>query len=111
VLEAKETRPAEGGNETILVVEDQDAVRLFTTAALNERGYHVLELSNGDEAIAAHLNLVKPRQPGSTMRPDGIRAMSLRGYSCSTLAMPQASSASVPPWGTGRFDSNSAPAP
>jgi PAS domain S-box-containing protein len=40
-----------GGDETILVVEDQDSVRSFTTAALIQHGFHVLESSCGDEAI------------------------------------------------------------
>jgi two-component system cell cycle sensor histidine kinase/response regulator CckA len=43
----------EGGSETILVVEDQEAVRSFTKAALTLYGYQVLEASDGDEAIAA----------------------------------------------------------
>jgi PAS domain S-box-containing protein len=42
----------EGGSETILVVEDQTAVRSFTKAALTLYGYQVLEASDGDEAIA-----------------------------------------------------------
>ncbi|HMD69759.1 MAG TPA: PAS domain S-box protein [Bryobacteraceae bacterium] len=60
VREETEVRPqAEGGSETILVVEDQDSVRFFTTDALNRHGYRVLESSNGDEAIA-----VARRHPG-----------------------------------------------
>jgi len=44
--------PTGEGAETILVVEDQEAVRAFTAAALRQRGYQVLEASNGTEAIA-----------------------------------------------------------
>ena len=44
--------PTERGSETILVVEDQKAVRSFTKAALKQYGYHVIEASDGDEAIA-----------------------------------------------------------
>jgi two-component system, cell cycle sensor histidine kinase and response regulator CckA len=42
---------AGGGGETILVVEDQEAVRLYTKAALRHYGYHVLEASGGAEAV------------------------------------------------------------
>ena len=42
----------ERGNETILVVEDEPSVRSFTVAALKRYGYHVIEASDGDEAIA-----------------------------------------------------------
>jgi two-component system cell cycle sensor histidine kinase/response regulator CckA len=41
-----------GGSETVLLVEDQDAVREFTTTLLEEFGYRVLEASNGPDAIA-----------------------------------------------------------
>jgi PAS domain S-box-containing protein len=44
--------PPQPGDETILVVEDQSSVRAFAVAALQECGYHVLEASNGDEAIS-----------------------------------------------------------
>ena len=43
---------AERGNETILVVEDEKSVRSFTVAALRRYGYHVIEASDGDEAMA-----------------------------------------------------------
>jgi two-component system cell cycle sensor histidine kinase/response regulator CckA len=42
----------ENGNETILVVEDEKSVRSFAVAALKRYGYHVIEASDGDEAIA-----------------------------------------------------------
>jgi two-component system cell cycle sensor histidine kinase/response regulator CckA len=44
--------PMEGGSETILVVEDQEAVRSFMKIALQGYGYHVLEASNGKRALA-----------------------------------------------------------
>lgn len=43
------------GSETILLVEDEDAVRLFSARALREKGYHVLEANSGDAA----LNIIK----------------------------------------------------
>jgi len=38
------------GGETILVVEDQDAVRRITKKILSVYGYHILEAADGDEA-------------------------------------------------------------
>jgi signal transduction histidine kinase len=43
------------GGETILLVEDADAVRNVVRRALTRMGYHVLEASNGPEAIAVAL--------------------------------------------------------
>ena len=60
LTEAKDiSGPAEGGDETILIVEDQEAVRSFTTVALEGYGYHVLEAPNGRTALA-----VAKRYPG-----------------------------------------------
>jgi PAS domain S-box-containing protein len=46
-----------GGSETILVVEDQPAVRQFAASVLRDLGYRVLEVGSGAEALgvsAAH---------------------------------------------------------
>ncbi len=40
------------GNETILVAEDERAVRLFVERVLTRAGYRVLTAANGDEALA-----------------------------------------------------------
>ena len=40
------------GNERILVVEDNDALRAYATEALRELGYHILEAHNGAAAVA-----------------------------------------------------------
>ena len=40
-----------GGDETILVVEDEPAVREIMTHVLRDCGYDVLEASDGPEAI------------------------------------------------------------
>ena len=49
--------PAEqrSGGETILLVEDADAVRNVVRRALSKMGYHVLEASNGPQAIGVAL--------------------------------------------------------
>jgi len=44
--------PAPGGNETILLTEDQDAVRVLVCKVLNSKGYKVLEASRGEEALS-----------------------------------------------------------
>jgi len=43
----------EKGSETILLVEDQEAVRSFAVAALQQCGYGIIEASDGEEAIVA----------------------------------------------------------
>jgi len=44
-------QPGPGGNETILVVEDEPAVRKLVTRTLTQRGYQIIEAANGQEAL------------------------------------------------------------
>jgi signal transduction histidine kinase/CheY-like chemotaxis protein/CHASE3 domain sensor protein len=44
--------PADGGHETILVVEDDDGVRAAVTDMLNDLGYSVLRAGNAEQALA-----------------------------------------------------------
>ncbi|MDP3371588.1 MAG: response regulator [Candidatus Paracaedibacteraceae bacterium] len=39
------------GNETIMLVEDEDAVRLFSARALRDKGYTIIEAENGNKAL------------------------------------------------------------
>jgi two-component system cell cycle sensor histidine kinase/response regulator CckA len=41
------------GNETVLVVEDEESVRKLTCQALRTYGYHVIEAASGGEALLA----------------------------------------------------------
>ncbi|MGH9432301.1 MAG: PAS domain S-box protein, partial [Terriglobia bacterium] len=47
---APELRPA-GGHETVLLVEDEDALRFMVREVLSAAGYNVLEATEGDEAL------------------------------------------------------------
>ncbi|MEJ0062726.1 MAG: ATP-binding protein [Alphaproteobacteria bacterium] len=85
------------GAGTILLVEDEDAVRIFSSRALRNKGYMVLEARNGEEAIAvvekegAKIDLlisdvVMPQMDGPTMiaivrekRPD-LKVIFISGY-------------------------------
>jgi len=42
---------ADGGNETILLVEDHEGLRGYSSGVLRELGYDVLEASDSDEAL------------------------------------------------------------
>jgi two-component system cell cycle sensor histidine kinase/response regulator CckA len=80
VAQASEHAPAARdvtGQDTILLVEDEEAVRSFAARALRMRGYDVLEASGGEEALEIvqsgadiHLivtDVVMPNMDGPTM--------------------------------------------
>jgi two-component system cell cycle sensor histidine kinase/response regulator CckA len=85
------------GSETVLVVEDEPSVRALAVRILRERGYTVIEASNGKDALRTaheyageiHLvltDVVMPEMNGKVLvsqikaaRP-GIRALFVSGY-------------------------------
>ena len=87
-----------GGNETVLLAEDEPLVRSLIASTLHDRGYHVLQACNGKEALevaqkhssqAIHLlltDLVMPYMGGvelarqfKSLRPD-TRVLFTSGY-------------------------------
>jgi two-component system cell cycle sensor histidine kinase/response regulator CckA len=85
------------GSGTVLLVEDEDAVRSFAARALGQRGYRVLEATTGTEALevfASHhgdvdlvvSDVVMPEMDGPTLmkhlrseRPD-LKIIFISGY-------------------------------
>ncbi len=85
------------GQDTILLVEDEDAVRSFAARALRMRGYHVMEANGGEaglEIVRKHpgaidllvTDVVMPGMDGPTLvraarrlRPD-MRILFMSGY-------------------------------
>jgi two-component system cell cycle sensor histidine kinase/response regulator CckA len=85
------------GHGTVLLVEDEDAVRSFAARALGQRGYHVLQATTGAEALEVFANhqgevdlvvsdVVMPEMDGPTLcehlrrkRPD-LKVIFISGY-------------------------------
>jgi two-component system, cell cycle sensor histidine kinase and response regulator CckA len=71
----EEEIPIRGGNETILLVDDEDFIRDIGSKALNRSGYHVITASDGQEALDVYrregdkislviLDLIMPEMDG-----------------------------------------------
>jgi CheY-like chemotaxis protein len=91
-----------GGTETVLVVEDEDAIRTLVRLALEKQGYTVLTASNSSDALdllkenSVHLDLlltdvIMPGMSGRelaekvlTERP-GLRVLYMSGYTDDAL--------------------------
>jgi CheY-like chemotaxis protein len=87
-----------GGTETILLVEDEEAVRMVASRVLSEQGYQVLEAANGREALAVAqeagtdidlvlTDMIMPEMGGQELAVrmeealPGVRMMYMSGYS------------------------------
>ena len=87
---------ARGGGETVLVVEDEEAVRRMAARTLSARGYRVLEATDAAQALAQepewgpiHLLVTDVVMPGLggrelasalTARRPGLRVLYISGY-------------------------------
>ena len=92
-----ESAPAATGKETVLIVEDEEAVRRLMSAALEQHGYRVLIAADGVEAlklIASHAgpldllvtDLLMPGMNGNELarkvkdRLPGLEVLCISGY-------------------------------
>jgi CheY-like chemotaxis protein len=93
---------AMGGNETVLVVEDQPEVRGYATAALRAYGYQVIEAASAAEALLVWeregerialilTDVVMPSLSGRELadrlkeRRPGIKVLFMSGYTDDTI--------------------------
>jgi PAS domain S-box-containing protein len=93
----KSSRSSQVGGETVLIVEDEEAVRRVTARILKQRGYKTLEVSTPSQAIALFTegrqtvdllltDVIMPEMLGpslykrlSAMQP-GLRVLFMSGY-------------------------------
>lgn len=101
--EAPATGPVAGGHETVLLADDEDALRRIAARILEKSGYRVLVASNGPEAVQAahehagpiHVLVTDLMMPGLTgpevaerlrsTRPE-MRVLYLSGYTDGAVA-------------------------
>ncbi len=71
--------PGNGGNETILLVEDEPSLRMLTAMTLKKRGYQVLEAAHGVDALRIWDSHDGPIELLLTdlVMPDGIDGLEL----------------------------------
>jgi two-component system, cell cycle sensor histidine kinase and response regulator CckA len=102
VIPGPAEKPVHGGSETLLVVEDEDAVRQSEVEFLSTIGYTVLSAANGKEAldqvrVRANMidlvitDVVMPKMSGPTLaanlaslRPD-LKVLFVSGYADDTV--------------------------
>jgi two-component system NtrC family sensor kinase len=116
------TVPAPAGSETILLVEDEAALRRSATRILERRGYRVLTASDGEEALYIYRmhrdrialvlsDVVMPRLSGpslySALRREGVQVpfLFMSGYTARDVSrgvqMPQGVPLLEKPWDAG----------
>ena len=97
-----ELSPLEGGTETILVAEDDEAVRNLTSSMLEQFGYTVIQAVDGEAAVNKFmenrdkvklllLDVIMPKKNGKEVyekirifEPD-IKALFLSGYTADIM--------------------------
>jgi two-component system cell cycle sensor histidine kinase/response regulator CckA len=102
--EVPEERICAGGQETVLLVEDEDGVRKFVRTMLENKGYTVLEAANTDDALSLVArcpdridllltDVIMPRMNGpelaeriSRLRP-GLVVLFMSGYTDRTIRL------------------------
>jgi two-component system cell cycle sensor histidine kinase/response regulator CckA len=99
--ESKITAPLVGGVETLLVVEDEETVRMFMKKILERAGYKVIIADNGEDAMAKFSehddislvlsDVVMPRRNGREMLDEmkkikpGVKAVFISGYAADMM--------------------------
>ncbi|MBQ8650990.1 MAG: response regulator [Alphaproteobacteria bacterium] len=99
------------GTETILLVEDEEAVRMFTARALRDKGYKVIEASSAEEAIDTIKNknfdilisdVIMPKIDGPTLNKmlreklgNKFKTIFISGYSEDTFRRDLSKNASI----------------
>jgi CheY-like chemotaxis protein len=100
--DARERTGTAPGTETVLLVEDEEAVRRLVSAVLESQGYHVIAAPDGEEALTLAkrpelefdlllTDVVMPRLSGPELatrmraaRPD-IKVVFMSGYAGETI--------------------------
>jgi len=103
VSEKKPSTPFPSGTETVLLVEDDDAVREITKTLLEKFGYTVIEAVDGEHAVRLFRenkdvvqlvmsDVIMPKQSGRDMqnelkkiKPD-VKVVFISGYTADILA-------------------------
>lgn len=98
------------GTETILLVEDEEPVRLFSARALREKGYKILEASSGEEALLIAdkeqfdllvTDVIMPKMDGPTLSKllkekfAGLKTIFISGYTEETFRQDASQNADI----------------
>ena len=98
------------GIETILLVEDEEPVRLFSARALREKGYKILEAANGEEAMQLAdkerfdllvTDVIMPKMDGPTLskllkeKVPNLKTIFISGYTEETFRQDASQNADI----------------